>query len=171
MSYNVEIREVNTSLRGVISESYTLTQREGLKLFELAVWDENNTPFELDAPASDELNWLFESQRIEFWATSEEKAYDELCAHLKAFHNAGLTRYDDKEDPFQCDKCIAWFNHYNTFDFLVIPEGTSKVETINAVISFERHCVYVLRKMCELVDLILENIGPDFYYSIVDGED
>lgn len=169
MEYNVRVREVNTALRGVSSERYTLTQREGLKLFRLAVWDENAPPFEEGAPDSQELDWLFDSQWIEFWAESEETAYNELCANLRAFHAAGLQGDDSKEEPFKCSKCVAWFDHYDALDYLIIPEGSSKLEIINIVSEFESHCVYVLRKMCELVDKVITECGSDYYYSIVDS--
>lgn len=164
------IREVNTASRSVKSERYTLTQRGGLKLFQLAVWNENDTPFETDSPESEELNWLFESRMVEFWATCEETAYGELCDYLKAFNSAGLTQYDDKENPFECENCVAWFENYNAFDLLVIPEGYSKLEIIKTVVEFEGHCVYVLRKMVELVAKIIDECGLDYYLSVVEGD-
>ncbi|UYL84975.1 hypothetical protein pEaSNUABM55_00202 [Erwinia phage pEa_SNUABM_55] len=164
-----KIRLVDVSGRGVVSERYTLTQREGLKLFQLAVWDENAPPFEEGAPDDQELDHLFDQQWIEFWAESEETAYNELCANLRAFHAAGLHCHDSKEEPFQCSKCVAWFDHYGVLDCLIIPQGSTTLEIINIVSEFESHCVYVLRKMCELVDKVITECGSDYYYSIVDS--
>lgn len=165
-----KVRLVDVSKRGVSSERYTLRQREGLKLFQLAVWDEKSPPFEENAPDDQELDHIFDQQWIEFWATSEETAFNELCANLRAFNAAGLHFHDSKENPFDCDKCCAWFDHYGTTEYLIIPEGSTKREMIAIVSEFESHCVYVLRKMCELVDKVITECGSDFYYAIVDSE-
>lgn len=159
-----KIVPVDVSKRGLSSELYTLTRREGLTLCSL-----HFLPYadESDIHPDDQA---WETYGIEFWAADVSTAYDELIITLQTFHNCGLTDFDATDRPFESEKVLDWLAHYDALSMLILIDGESKLDHINAVLDFDRHVTYVLRKLCETISEIKSQIGNDEYYKMIGVE-
>lgn len=135
-----EITPEDTKTRALDSARYTLTKREGLQLFSICFIDADDPDFQSDA--------------VEFWASSWDTAYDELMDNVNTFESFGLSSFSQTDRPLEHDAIRAWLDHYNALDSLVFVDGETKEEMIKKALDFNDHCSYVLRKMCELVDAL-----------------
>lgn len=158
-----KIYKVDVSKRALNSALYTLTRRENLTLCKICF-----LPYadEKDIHPDDQA---WETYGIEFWAADVSTAYDELITTLQTFHNCGLTDFDSTDRPFESEKVLAWLDHYDALSGLVLIDGESKLDHIHAVLDFDRHVTYVLRKLCETISEIKDQIGKDEYYNLIEG--
>lgn len=138
MKYEITPEDIKT--RALDSARYTLTKREGLQLFSICFIHPDDPDFQSDP--------------VEFWASSWETAYDELMNNVNTFESYGLSSFSQTDRPLEDDNVKAWINHYNALYNLVFIHGESKEEMIKKALDFNDHCSYVLRKMCELVDAL-----------------
>lgn len=138
------LTEQNTARRGVESSLYTLTRTHGLKLFMLYAGhtDEDGVKYLGNGDGS---HWWDEGEDgVEFWATSEATALDELRRNVAAYKAAGLTYMS--EEGLDNTKVRAWVNS-------VAPKllDLSTYGDVAAVVTTDQHVRYVVRKMAELV--------------------
>lgn len=137
------IKEVDTSKRSVLvlSENYTLTRTEGLKLFQIEFVHDTD---------EDGYQWL--SEPVEFWACSKVLALETLQTNVKTFLAYGLTAFSSTENPISDQKVMAWVNHYVNTSTLC--QGLEGMPMIYRAVEENNHWAYVLKKMIELVDAL-----------------
>ncbi len=136
----IELRAVavEDTGRGLNSANYTLTEREGLTLFRL------------DWRRGGEDEWSDERGAcvidIEFWATTQETALDELAHNVRTFLRSDLNEFSTDED-LSSPRVQVWVNSIRP-ELLCLDwyAGVSSVVEMNA------HVGYVVRKFAELVD-------------------
>lgn len=126
--------------RGLSSANYTLTEREGLQLFQLD-WR--------DMECAELLEWGIETEawgtHIEFWAGSEATALDELRQNVCAFLAAGLDQYATDLD-LSDSNVQTWVSR--TRPELLALDWYAGVAD---VVASSHRVGYVVRKLAELV--------------------
>ena len=139
--------------RALNSARYTLTQRDDLQLFSICFIHPDDPDFQSDA--------------VEFWASSRETAYDELMENVKTFESYGLSHCAETDRPLENQEIRAWLDHYSALDYLVFAEGETLSEMMTKALDFNDHCVYVFRKMSEMVEALrsAQNFDGGAVYS------
>lgn len=141
----IELRAVavEDTGRGLNSANYTLTEREGLTLFRLD-WRQDGE----DEWSSERGACVID---IEFWATTQETALDELGHNVRQFLRSDLDQYSTELD-LTAPGVQLWVNSIRP-ELLCLDwyAGVTSVVETNA------HVGYVVRKFAELVDQLAEH--------------